>query len=144
MTAHPLRAMEQSILQRDCAMTARPPHVIIGRALKRGWCGKVRGRSFRIRSSHLSEKGVRLAQKMQVGPMHSCGHTAIKAEAGPTSGQTWRLSHFAVRELQEQRVHLALCPGRSPPFVAVKRPPRPNKSAMQNRFTATRRALDLL
>jgi hypothetical protein len=25
-----------------------------------------------------SEKGVRLAQTMQIGPMHSCGNTAIK------------------------------------------------------------------
>ena len=26
--------------------------------------------------------------------MHSCGNTAIKAEVGPTSGPTWRLSHL--------------------------------------------------
>ena len=28
--------------------------------------------------------------------------------------------------------HLRDCPGRKPPFLAVKRPPRPYKTAMQN------------
>jgi hypothetical protein len=31
-------------------------------------------------------------------PMHSCGNTAIKAEVGPTSGPTRRLSHFGRNE----------------------------------------------
>ena len=41
-----------------------------------------------------SEKGVRLAQNMQVGPCIPVGIQLQKAEVGPTSGQTWRLSHF--------------------------------------------------
>ena len=42
----------------------------------------------------LSEKGVRLAQKMQVGPHISVKIQLQKAEVGPTSGPTRRLSHF--------------------------------------------------
>ena len=46
--------------------------------------------------SSCSDKGVRLAQNMRVGP---CIHVGIlvqlqKAEIGPTSGPTWRLSHL--------------------------------------------------
>jgi hypothetical protein len=40
-----------------------------------------------------SEKGVRLAQKMQVGPCIPVGNQLEKAEVGPTSGPTWRLSY---------------------------------------------------
>jgi hypothetical protein len=32
-------------------------------------------------------------------------------------------------------VSLASCPGRKPPFLTVKRPARPYKSAIENRFT---------
>jgi hypothetical protein len=53
-----------------------------------------------------SEKAVRLAQKMQVaklaqkvqvGPCIPVGMQLEKAEVGPTSGQTWRLSHLDPR-----------------------------------------------
>ena len=40
-----------------------------------------------------SEKAVRLPQKIQVGPCISVGTQLNKAEVGPTSGPTWRLSH---------------------------------------------------
>jgi hypothetical protein len=40
-----------------------------------------------------SGKGVRLAQKMQVGPCIPVETQLQKAEVGPTSGPTWRLSH---------------------------------------------------
>ena len=39
------------------------------------------------------EKGVRLAQKMQAGPCIRVGVQLQKAEVGPSSGSTWRLSH---------------------------------------------------
>ena len=39
-------------------------------------------------------KGVKLAQKMQVGPRIPAGLQLEKAEVGPTSRPTWRLSHF--------------------------------------------------
>ena len=42
---------------------------------------------------HLGEKGVRLAQKLQVGPCIPVGTQLEKAEVGPASGPTWRLSH---------------------------------------------------
>jgi hypothetical protein len=38
-------------------------------------------------------KGVKLAQKMQVGPRIPAGLQLEKAEVGPTSRPTWRLSH---------------------------------------------------
>ena len=41
-----------------------------------------------------SEKGVRLAQKMRVGPRIPVGIRLERAEVGPTSGPTRRLSHF--------------------------------------------------
>jgi hypothetical protein len=51
----------------------------------------VRGRCGR---SGPSEKGVRLAQKMQVGPCILVGGIQLrKAEVGPTSGPTWHISH---------------------------------------------------
>ena len=44
--------------------------------------------------------------------MHSGGNTAIKAEVGPTSGPTWRLSHcaggLAQRESREKVVSKSL------------------------------------
>jgi hypothetical protein len=40
-----------------------------------------------------TEKGVSLAQKVQVGPCIPAGIQPEKAEVGPTSGPTWRLSH---------------------------------------------------
>ena len=45
-----------------------------------------------------SEQGVRLAQQMQVGPCMPVGIHLEKAEVGPTSGPTWRLSHFRLEE----------------------------------------------
>ena len=39
-------------------------------------------------------KGVRLAQKTQVGPRIPVGRQLEKAEGGPSSGPTRRLSHF--------------------------------------------------
>ena len=39
-------------------------------------------------------KGVRSAQKMQVGPHIPVGIQLQKAEVGPASGPTWLLSHF--------------------------------------------------
>ena len=43
----------------------------------------------------VSKKGVRLAQKMQVGPYVPVGIQLLKDEVGPTSGPTWRLSHLS-------------------------------------------------
>ena len=40
------------------------------------------------------EKGVRLAQKIQVGQCIPVGIQIYTAEVGPTSGPTWRLSHL--------------------------------------------------
>ena len=45
------------------------------------------------RYAETSENGVRLAQKMQVGPCISVGTQLLRAAVGPTSGPTWRLSH---------------------------------------------------
>ena len=47
------------------------------------------------------EKGVRLAQKMQVGPCISVGIQLEKTEVGPTSGPTWRLSHSNCKRASE-------------------------------------------
>ena len=49
----------------------------------------------------------------------------------------------ALRDAVERRHVLQHCAGREPPFLAAKRPPRPHKSAIQNRCTVdlTRRAL---
>jgi hypothetical protein len=49
----------------------------------------------------LIEKGVRLAQKMQVGPCIPVGIQRLRAAVGPTSGPTWRLSHFGRQRLGE-------------------------------------------
>jgi hypothetical protein len=46
-----------------------------------------------------SEKGVRLANKMQVGPRIPVGIQLQKADVGPISGPTWRLSDCCVRGL---------------------------------------------
>ena len=54
--------------------------------------------------SRLGEKGVRLAQKMQVGPCISAGTQLERAEVCPTSGPTRRLSHSgqAPREINRE------------------------------------------
>ena len=41
-----------------------------------------------------SEKAVRLAQTIQVGPCIPVGIQRWKAEVGPTPGPTWGLAHF--------------------------------------------------
>jgi hypothetical protein len=41
-----------------------------------------------------SEKGVRLVQKIQVGPCIPAGKQLQRAEVGPTSGPTWHISHL--------------------------------------------------
>jgi hypothetical protein len=51
-------------------------------------------RAFFARAPCLGEKGVRLAQKRQVGPWIPVETQLQKAEVGPTSGPTWRPSHF--------------------------------------------------
>jgi hypothetical protein len=58
-------------------------------------------------SGHLSEEGVRLAQKMHVGPCIPVGMQRLKAEGGPTG-----LSHFmAPWDVAEAAVgHLGLYP----------------------------------
>ena len=43
------------------------------------------------------EQHVRVAQKMEVGPCIPVGAQLERAEVGPTSGPTWRLSHTGVR-----------------------------------------------
>ena len=53
-----------------------------------------------------SEKGVRLVQNMQVGPRVPAGIQLEKAEVGPTSGPTWRLSHLPL--VGHRRARLAL------------------------------------
>jgi hypothetical protein len=50
-----------------------------------------------------SEKSVRLAQKMRVGPCIPVGIQREKAGVGPTSGPTWRLSHFRVSTARLRR-----------------------------------------
>ena len=50
----------------------------------------------RAAAGALSEEGVRLAQKTQVGPCIPVEIQLEKAEVGPTSGPTWRLSHLGV------------------------------------------------
>jgi hypothetical protein len=45
------------------------------------------------------EKDVRLAQKMQVVPRIIVGIQLDKAEVGPASGSTWRLSHYTLQSL---------------------------------------------
>ena len=50
-----------------------------------------------------SEKGVRLAQKMQVGPCVPVGIQLEKTEVGPTSGPSWRLSHLPRARTVEER-----------------------------------------
>ena len=58
-----------------------------------------------VRHTTFSEKGVRLAQKMPVGPCIPVGIQPSKAEVGPTSGPTWRRAHFlAGGDVAEQPV----------------------------------------
>jgi hypothetical protein len=53
--------------------------------------------SSSARIQPVAKKDVRLAQKMQIGPCISVGTQLEKAEVGPTSGPTWRLSHSGSR-----------------------------------------------
>ena len=46
------------------------------------------------RTEGCGEKGVRSAQKMQVGPCIPVGIQLEQAEDGPTSGPAWHLSHL--------------------------------------------------
>ena len=52
----------------------------------------------RFRRQFRSKRGVRLAQKMQVGPRNPVGIQLLMAEVGPTSGPTSRLSHSSGSE----------------------------------------------
>jgi hypothetical protein len=67
----------------------------------------------------IEQQGVRLAQTIQVGPCIPVGILLQKAEAGPTSGPTRRLSHLwerldareaeaAEAHLREGRAHISL------------------------------------
>ena len=70
------------------------------------------------RSKVRSAKGVRLAQNMEVAPCIPVGIQLQKAEGGPTSGPTWRLSHSRVQgsnvrvPARTARAHLRRCTGR--------------------------------
>jgi hypothetical protein len=71
---------------------AGPAVAGVGRGARRsaaapvlGWCTAV------------SEKGVRLAQNMQIGLYIPVGIQLEKTKVGPTSGPTWRLSHLCRR-----------------------------------------------
>ena len=59
------------------------------------------GGGLRVRDDELagglSERGVRLAQKTHVGPCAPVGIQRSKAEVGPASGPTWRLSYSGGR-----------------------------------------------
>jgi hypothetical protein len=50
------------------------------------------------RAASPSEEGVRLAQEMQASPRIPAEIQLQKAEVGPTSGPTWRLSHVCGAE----------------------------------------------
>ena len=81
-----------------------------------------------------SEKAVRLAQKMVGGPCITVGIQLQKAEVGPTSGPTWRLSHFRAGALAVPRaaaVHrLVQLPAPDPrEAVAVRGVERPLEPA---------------
>ena len=67
-------------------------------------------------SGAASENGVRLAQKMQVGPCIPVIIQLQKAEVGPTSGPTWRLSHldFGLAARSARTQHRACPPLRAP------------------------------
>ena len=58
-------------------------------------------RMRRAARRHCSEKSVRLAQKMLVGPCIPVEGQLEKAEVGPLSGPTWRLAHLLDTELQQ-------------------------------------------
>jgi hypothetical protein len=59
------------------------------------------------RSACRSEKGVRLAHKMRVGPYIPAGIQTENAEVGPTSGPTWRVSHSSRRGERRPRFSFA-------------------------------------
>jgi len=61
------------------------------------------GAASRIAAS--SEKGVRLAQKMQVGPCIPVGIQLQKVGVGPSFGPTWRLSHLPIGVSSRQVEH---------------------------------------
>jgi hypothetical protein len=73
-------------------------------------------------SEYCSGKGVRLAQKLKVGPCISVVIQLFEAEVGPTSGPTWCLSHLqreaamqAEADREVRRVPLDAALGRLPP-----------------------------
>ncbi len=51
-----------------------------------------------------SKKGVRLAQKMRVGPGIPVIIQLERAEVGPTSGPIWRLSHLVEQLFADEQV----------------------------------------
>jgi hypothetical protein len=57
------------------------------------------GPALRRHALRFRERGVRSAQNMQVGPRIPVEMQLEKAAVGPTSGPTWRLSHFSMRGL---------------------------------------------
>ena len=59
------------------------------------------------RIASASEKGVRLAQTMQVVPCIPVGIQLEEAEVGPTSGPTWCLSHFGTELVRRPLGHQA-------------------------------------
>jgi hypothetical protein len=56
-------------------------------------CRRAAPPAARLSGSLRSEKAVRLAQNVQVGPCIPVGKQIGKAEVGPTSGPTWCLPH---------------------------------------------------
>ena len=66
----------------------------------------IRPKAMRMLSGIWSEKGVRLAQQMQVvGPCVPVGIHLKKAEVGPISGPTYRLSHLDQPRRLERKGH---------------------------------------
>ena len=64
----------------------------------RGWFvrGDRNGSADVFNARAESERGIRLAQKMHVGPCIPVGIQLEKAAVGPTSGPTWGPSHSRV------------------------------------------------
>jgi hypothetical protein len=68
------------------------------------------------------EKCVRLAQNIQVGPCISVGIQLEKAEVGPASGPTWRLSHLKRRAIRSSSFSLVAWPQSCRPMSLAAAP----------------------